>query len=368
MHELTALELGIVVDELKERIDSSFLKKFYDLGDDSFKLVFYKGGANAMLYCRLCVTFNETEFSEEAGPATSFAMAVRKRVEGARVTQIEQYGSDRIVVINIENHGERYRLVFEMFGQGNLILLGKDDKVEVAYKILSYKDRIVKPKLKYEFPRSSFLDIHALDHAAIDRLLEDISKSDEKLIVALSRHINIGPVYLENIIKRHGLDPKGRLKEGEIEELKAGLIEFLDELKNYKPRVYEMNEGKDYSVVQLEKYKGSKSIEYATMSKLLDNIYLKERTTVEDKNRNAIDAVSANIEKQKELVKVLSEESISYRLIGNKIFEHMNEVNELISYMGKNKRVELKDLESMFPRLRIKGIDLKNKTVSITID
>lgn len=368
MHELTALEIGIVVSELKGKTEGSYLKKFYDLGNDSFKMVFYKDGRNTVVYCRLGVTFNESTFSEESGPATNFAMAVRKRIEGARVAGIEQYRSDRIIVLHLSNNRQEYRLVFEMFGQGNLVLINQENRIELAYKIISFKDRSVKPRLPYLFPESSFIDIHTATRKEVDSVLERMSGSDDKLIVALSRYINIGPIYLEEVIRRAGLDPKGKAGKADLEGLRESLTRFVSELRQYRAREYLTAVGRDYSVIPLSKYAGAESKEYGSLSELLDNVYLGERTAVEDKSAKAIEELDANIRKQLQLVKSLEEESVESKATGNKIFERMNEINQLIEYMRSRKRVELKELQEQFPHLKVKSIDLKNKTVGIELN
>src|SRR5271154_7206805 len=98
MHEMTALELGVIVGELKPRLANSFMKKFYDLNYGAYRMSFHSTEGNVEVYMKLVHTINETKFKEEAGEATKFAMAVRKRIDDSRTFNVYQHGSDRIVI------------------------------------------------------------------------------------------------------------------------------------------------------------------------------------------------------------------------------------------------------------------------------
>src|SRR5271170_5989605 len=108
MHEMTALELGVMVAELKPRLSNSFMKKFYDLGSDAYRMSFHGSDGNTEVYIKLLHSINETKFKEEAGEATKFAMAVRKRIDDSKVFNVYQHGSDRIIIFEFGAPEGRY--------------------------------------------------------------------------------------------------------------------------------------------------------------------------------------------------------------------------------------------------------------------
>src|SRR3990172_5458900 len=67
----------------------------------------------------LCL--HEVEDRPETPPP--FAQTLRRLLDNARVTAIEQRGLDRIAVFTLERGPETYRLVFEVFGKGNVVLV-----------------------------------------------------------------------------------------------------------------------------------------------------------------------------------------------------------------------------------------------------
>jgi hypothetical protein len=46
----------------------------------------------------------------------------------------------------------------------------------------------------------------------------------------------------------------------------------------------------------------------------------------------------------------------------------MNQVNALCAYLTQNRRATLEEVRGAFPGLRVKELDLKNKTVKIELE
>ena len=145
----------MLINELKAKIEGGFLRKFYDLGGGAFRFGFYREGRNVAVYCKLLITFNETMYAETGGQATQFAIAMRRRIEGLRLLRLYQHGADRIIVMDLEGKGLQHRLIIEMFGKGNMVLVDGEGITELAYTLASYRERVVKPRTQYALPKSS---------------------------------------------------------------------------------------------------------------------------------------------------------------------------------------------------------------------
>ncbi len=361
LRELMSVEINVLVKELKESIEGSYLKKFYDIGDGAFRFLFH-GNDNVQVFCKLNVAFDRTLFSEEVGEATPFAMSIRKRVENAKVSGIRQHGLDRIIEIEFTDRGKS--LIIEMFGKGNMLLVDRENRIETCYKNVNYRERKVRPGELYAFPSTK--GINNLDEfETIDERLKKMESG--RLIVKLSGIVNVGPLYLEDIIRRSGLDPNAEMiteKERMVLAYQFGL--FGDRIKTQKPRVYsDLGKFVDYSLCEMEKYKKFETKEYGTLNDLLDELYTTERSKPEDEERNRrLEELKANIKKQEELAESLSFESKECTVVANKIFEMMNEINALIHEVNESKGMILESLES---GVKVIEIDRKNKTVTIEV-
>lgn len=369
MHELTSLELGIVVAELKPRLMNSFLKKFYDLGNDSFRMSFHGHDGSVEVYCRLLVTINETRFKEEAGEATKFAMAVRKRIEDSKLLNMYQHGSDRIVIFEFGTGDGRYKLVIEMFGKGNLVIVNEGGKIELSSKQVNYRDRSVRPGFDYLLPKSESVDIDKLKRDEIGHIMESVSGSQNKMITEISKYINIGPIYLDEAIRGAGLDPRNSLGNAEIHAITEAFVKFFDELRHYRSIAY-IQDGKivDYSLIPLSKYAGYEQKQFGSFSEALDEVYIELRHAKQDGGMSKdIEELELTIKKQKELVKQFEDDSERCEQEARKIFENMNQINSIIYYMQENKRATAEELQKEFPEIRIEKINLKDKRITLEV-
>lgn len=367
MREITSIEINKAIAEIEERLSGSRMRKFYDLGDGSFRFLFYKKEGSVHIYCKLLHTFNETKFTEGAEEATPFAMGIRKRLENATLTRIKQQDSDRMIVLDFEKEG--YRLVIEMFGKGNMILINSQNRIELCYKVIRYRARSVAPGNPYEFPRSDAISFDSVEKRELARIFEAAPK-EKKLIRYLSDHINIGPLYLEDIIRRSGLDPREALGSREADEkLVDETIRFFERIREEKPRLYMENGApKDYAIVEVERYRGLESREYPSLNALLDEIWIGERSErVDEAKTEERGRIKSNIEAQKQLVVSTKAEAEYYAKAGNKVFENMQLINSLIEYLKKNRKASLEEVKKAFGGIEIKELDLKNKVVKIGI-
>ncbi len=370
MHEITALELGLAIGELRPKVVGSYLKKFYDLGNESFRLSFHNAEGNFVVYCKLGETLNETSFVEESGMATNFAVAVRKRVEDSKVVGFYQQGGDRIAVLEVQGRGRLCRVFIEMFGKGNLIVADDGNMIEIAYKLMSYKDREIKPRVPYVLPKSSAMPIDGMDGPAVEEMLDKVSSSGNRMIAELSRYFNVGPIYLEDIIVGAGLDPKAVLADADKERLKDAILSFVERIGSPQPTIY-IKDGviEDYSVLALAKYSGLEAQKCESISEMLDTISVSERMSVKDDSVvNNTEEIDAAIAKQRELVLEFEKNSVDYARYGKKIFERMGEINELIMRIREKRRTTAQELQAEFPHLRIIELSLKDKTVTIDVD
>lgn len=370
MHDLTSLELGMVIAELKPKLIGGYLKKFYDLGNDSFRFSFHNASGNIIVYCNLMSTFNETSFSEEAGAATNFAIAMRRRIEDSKVIGISQYGSDRIAIIELQGKGTVYRVVMEMFGKGNLILLNADGKIELCYKNASYKDREIKPKRDYIFPKSEAVPLEKVTDEAIVEMLDKVVGTKGKIIAELSKYLNIGPIYLEDLIVSAGLDPRAKLDPKDIGRLSESITNMLQKVGAPDPVLYyEGDSVVDYAVFPLGKYVGARSEKCGSLSEMLDRANISERgkSTEAGPQRREFVEIDSSITKQRHLVDEFNRNSVVYADSGKKIFERMNEINALVARIREMKKPDLQRLKEEFPDLNVTEINMKDKKVTIEI-
>ena len=367
MRDLSSLELFRVISEAGGSITGSRIRKFYEVGEDSFRFSLYKEGKNTDIYCKLAKTFNTTVFAEQAEAATSFAMAIRKRISNSFVDGLEQPNMERILVFDLE-HGS-HKLIIEMFGKGNMVLVNAEGTIEACYKVFTYRDRVIKNGRKYEPPmQAGMRNFNTLSREELETFLE--SSGSERLIIALSKYINIGPLYLDDMLRRVGLDPSGTASGKEAGKIFDALVELKEKALHSKPIAY-IADGAviDYSLFEIGKYMGAEKKEYATMNELLDSIYREGRAAAgrneQEEMEGRLSEIKSSIEKQERLLEEARKEVSYFAECGNMIFENMDEINKLIEYFRRNKRATREELNMLSSRIIVKEIDFKKNIMKI---
>lgn len=83
------------------------------------------------------------------------ALAMRPRIDGARLLSVSQVGLDRMVRLEFERADERYALVAELMGKhSNLMFLDQDGRILAAAKWIgrSKSSRVIQAGMRYEPP------------------------------------------------------------------------------------------------------------------------------------------------------------------------------------------------------------------------
>src|SRR3989441_3021032 len=138
---ITSFDLRVLVAEWQGLV-GGHVDKIYQRDDEVMFRVNTLDRGKVELYSKagrwLC--FHELEDKPESPPP--FAQTLRRLLDNARVTSIEQRGFDRIAVFQVERGPERFDVVFEVFSKGNLVLVQNGTTVAALFP-QKFKDRVV---------------------------------------------------------------------------------------------------------------------------------------------------------------------------------------------------------------------------------
>jgi len=336
MREIANLELRAVVAELDSALANARLQKIYELGENEFRLEFHSSAKGTLdLAVELKKRANLTKYVKAAPEQpTQFAMSLRKHLDGAVVESVSQQGMDRVFVISLRLKEKKFKLIFEMFSNGNLILAGDEDKIITCYRGEEWADRKVKRGVAYVFPASAKVSPLEIDEKKLASLV-----NDKKLISFLAGKIELGSAYLEEAVAMAKLDlqtPASKLNAGEIKVLAEKLREIAS-LSLLAPVAY-LKDGEfvDYAAFPLAKFSELEKKEFATISLLLDEVYspgsaaeVKERPEVLklQQERKKLELMFKN---QEEAVERLKKEAEELKASGDKIYEKFGDVAALL--------------------------------------
>ncbi len=376
MRELSTLEIAAVIEELKN-VKGMFVDKFYLVSEDEFRLKLSRAGEKVNISCKLCYSFNKTNYLKSADNAKStFESAVRKRLNGTHIEDISQINDDRIIKIKFAKGEIEKYIIIEMFAKGNIIVADKDFKIELAYKQHEFKDRKVRVNEIYVPPEKAKITITDAMESQMPRMLIDLlSKVDksQKLIKFLNSNVNIGLPYIEDSILECNADPNSKLSdinESTLSDILDKIHLKLNLIAKPNPVIYFDPESNivDFAICQLIKYKDMKSEAKSSISEMLDEVnYGKGAEQPAPQVNGKAEEAEASVKKQLEIIESMKERVEYDRQAGKKIFENMAVLNEVLEFALSQRHITLDDLKSKFPYLNITGIDLKEKTITVDL-
>ena len=317
-----------------------------------------------------------TYIKEAPKEPSSFTMLLRTHLSGKRLEGIEQHDFDRIVKLKT---GEA-TLIAELFRKGNVILLNAENKIIGALRYEEFKDRAIKPGREYKLPpaRESPIEV------SFERFKELIQEEIE-IVKALARKFNMGGLYAEEILLRAEVDKKKIAKELGDKELEL-IFEKMKEVFNAEKKpciVYKDGTPIDVLPIELKQYENFEKRYFPTFSEALDEYFGKmtieraklERTKkLEEKKRQ----IEITLKRQEESLKAFEEEIRKNKELGDLIYANFAFIDNLIKEFRRaiekfgweefKRRIKEGKKQQNRIALMVKGIDPKNKAVTVEID
>jgi predicted ribosome quality control (RQC) complex YloA/Tae2 family protein len=129
-----------------------------------------------------------------------FAMLLRKHLKNGRITDIYQHEFDRIIIIEIQKQ-KNYKLIIELFGDGNIILVSEDRIIQPLFS-QSWSYRTIRAGEEFKFPptRVNPTNIKETEFTKL------ITQSKNDLVRALIMELDLPGIYAEELCKLTGSD------------------------------------------------------------------------------------------------------------------------------------------------------------------
>jgi len=277
----------------------------------------------------------------------AFCMALRKHLRNSRVAEISQHDFERIVVLKVTTSEGEFQLVFELFGEGNIILVNPQNRILQALIYRRMRDRNVWRGEIFRQPPSSGRNPLGLNRQD----LEGIKNFGRLEVVrALTRFLSIGGLYAEEILLRAQVDkdtPCETLTEEELGRIFNHLNQILSPTisGNMEPRIILNEEGKwnDVTPIPLRSYAHLEQKIYKSFNEALDDYYMKRG--VEEKGVEAAEGAGLELEKQRRILQSQERSLEEYegkieqnRKIGDAVYAHLSELQLLCQGILEEKR------------------------------
>lgn len=391
--EFTSFDISAVILELKKEVLDSRVNNIYQMDTKTLTLKLHKTDKPPIRVVleagrRLHLTGYALE-NPHTPPA--FCMALRKYLRGAWLVGVDQYEFERVVAFTFRTSEGTFKLVLELFGEGNIILTSEKGEILQALIFKRMRDRNILRGTVFELPPSGGKNPFKVNET---ELAEALKKAGEVEVVrALARFLGVGGSYAEELLLRAGVDKNkvcSTLTEAEVKTLFDALQSLLSPIvaEKLEPCIILDATGGFLDVVpfKLKRYEGFAVQEFDSFYRALDEFYVKTTTVEKAKAKIVTDDIKREEEKlkrviaeQQRIVAESDEKTEADKNIGNTIYAHSNELQKLLDLFSKAK-LESKDWDTVIaqvmaaknsgtaPFTLYESFDSRNLAINVSVD
>jgi predicted ribosome quality control (RQC) complex YloA/Tae2 family protein len=369
---VTSLELRYIVKELQKLVGGK-LDKIYQ-PDKNELLISIHVPSIGKNYLRIVSGkyLYMTKFKPEMDSPSSFCMFLRKQLGNAKVEEIKQLGTERIVRFKLKTFEGSKSLFIELFGKGNMVLT--DDKMSIigTRSVQRWRDRTVKKGYLYKHPETENNYLNVTEEILKQLLTKDeIEKSS--IVKILAKKLGLGGTYSEEICLVSRIDKnKQELANEEIKAILDSIQDLTD--KKIEARTVSQNEGildivpfplKIYASYDLKEFPSYNEALDSALSQML--VFEKEAGRTR-KYEEKLEKIRKIINAQEIQVKELKDGSKQAQMIGDKLYENYAVVDDLLKKLKKQwKELDYKELKDKYKKHKLVKEVLKNQEVVIEL-
>ncbi|MEM3700845.1 MAG: ribosome rescue protein RqcH [Candidatus Bathyarchaeia archaeon] len=348
----TSFDVAAVVRELNDVIENSRASNVYQLDSKTilFKLHIPNKPALRLVLeagCRLHLT---SYAAKKPTVPPAFCMALRKYLRNAILTSIKQHEFERVVVFNFKSKMGDLRLVLELFGEGNIILVDGEGKILHALAYKRMRDRNILRNETFTFAPSSGKNPFKVSEEELTTALRDFG--DVEVVRAAVRFLGIGGIYAEEILLRAGIEKTkhcNKLSDSEFHAFFDCLQDLLWQVSNRKlePCIILDDKGEFMDVVpfRLKRYEKLKHQVYESFNEALDEFYVKTeafekvKVSIEiEKLKQEVERLKRVIESQEKALAEAKNEAGENKRIGDTIYAYAGELQALLDKFLSGKK------------------------------
>jgi predicted ribosome quality control (RQC) complex YloA/Tae2 family protein len=391
--EFTSFDVAVAVHELKEMIADSRVNNVYQFNEKTLVLKLHKTDKPPLrLVMEAGRRLHLTAYAlKPPRSPPAFCMALRKYLRGAWVDDVEQYEFERVVTVHFRTKTGVFRLILELFGEGNIILTSETGAILQALIFKRMRDRNIVRNEVYQFPPSIGKNPFKVSREELGEALKALG--DVAVVRAIARFLGVGGFYAEEILLRAKVEktkPCSVLSSPEVDALFDGLRGLLSAVSDFKtePHIVLAEDGSFLDAVsfKLKRYEGLRSQPYGSFNEALDEFYLRATAAEKAVASVKVDKLTQEANRLKRVIaeqeKALHEDEAKAerdKRIGDVIYAHSSEFQTLLNWFAAAKR-EGRDWNAVIseimaaknsgraPEAFVEGFDKRNLLANVCVD
>ncbi|MFA5312924.1 MAG: ribosome rescue protein RqcH, partial [Methanomassiliicoccales archaeon] len=263
----------------------------------------------------------------------NFAVHLRKMLSNARVISVEQHEFDRIVVMKASTKESSFEIIFEIFGEGNLLIV-EQGKIVNCLEQKTWKHRDVKIGAEYQFPPSRFNPLTPDPES----FLGVVKSSTADAVRTLATSANLGGQYAEESCLLANVDKSKKAKLINNEEWTS----IYDSMKallakaaaSSEPAIfYEGDVPVDASPIGLVQRASLEVEPYDSFSEAIDEFLYAKPPEEEDVRDDELERLKRQLEQQSDALVRLEAEAQVLADMANLLYARYSEITKLLTVL-----------------------------------
>ena len=368
--EMSSFDVGAVVREMAA-LEEGHLDKVYQTGSDVLFRINVRNSGKAELFFRggkwMYLSPDRPETDTTPGP---FAAFLRKHLANARIGKTEQSGADRMIVMEVFKSDGSYKLIFELFGGGNILLV-QDGTIVNCLVQKTFRERTTRPGQPYVMPAQRFNPFASTEQ----EFLAEFRTSVADTVRTLATVNNLGGQYAEEICARAGIPKNSEsasLSDSDVAKLYSALQSVVSDMRDRPAAMVYRRDGEivDIAPTDLVIHGDDEKEETATISEAIGMLMAEASAkSQEDRKDPEIEKLKKRIAKQTETVELYRKESEEYRCQADALYLEYQKVSELLTVLAdQSTKISWEKLEAGARKIPwVTAIDPSKNTVTAKV-
>jgi predicted ribosome quality control (RQC) complex YloA/Tae2 family protein len=344
--------VAAVVRELKDVIADSRANNVYQLNSKTLLFKLHKPSKPAFrLILEAGRRLHLTSYVvEKPFVPPAFCMALRKYLRNATLVSLEQYEFERVVVFTFKSNVGSLKLILELFGDGNIILVDEKGKILHALAYKRMRDRNILRGEAFVFAPSSGKNPFKVSMEELTVALKGFGNVE--VVRAAARFLGIGGIYAEEVLLRAGIEktkPCDMLSDSEVHTFFGCLQSLLLKVSNGKlePCIVLDEKGgfMDVAPSRLKRYENLKHQFYGSFNEALDEFYIRAEAFEKAAVSFEVEELKLEAERLRRVAesqeKALTEaeaEADAAKRVGNTIYAYSGDLQALLDKFLSEKK------------------------------
>jgi predicted ribosome quality control (RQC) complex YloA/Tae2 family protein len=324
---LAGIELRYLVTEISGRIKDYYVSNIYGITRNSVLFKLHHPEKPDILLMFSTFGFWITNVKINQIEENRLVKRLRNDLLRAKITDIKQIGSERIVHVTFSGLNQDFVLVGEFFGDGNILLCNKEMKISSLLHSIDVRHRRLGVGLPYVSPPASGSDIFKVTQ----KDLAEIKSVSTVAVRWIGRTLGLPTKYAEEIMRTAKVDPQkagNMLSDEDVDKIFQVMTNLIESVVTGKHESYIIrgDKGADVYPVPLGDVSQSNFTSVSSFMEGLDSLFSENlleqgKSSQTDTVSQRITEIEHKLEEQNRAIAVVKERADSISKVAKALLD-----------------------------------------------